>query len=191
MGKCKECNIKISWQYPLVEFITPLLFILLYLKFGFSFMFFQYIILFSVGIIIFFIDLYHQIIPDTLSLPLIPLGILLSLHPSAGVNVKDSLAGAITGFLLFYFLAWSYWRFRNKMGLGGGDIKLIAGLGAFIGLVGLIFVILISSVTALITILAIRYDINKQFSFGPFMIFAVVIYVLYGHNVIMWYLSLY
>ncbi len=77
------------------------------------------------------------------------------------------------------------------MGLGGGDIKLIAGLGAFIGLVGLIFVILISSVTALITILAIRYDINKQFSFGPFMIFAVVIYVLYGHNVIMWYLSLY
>lgn len=190
-GKCKYCESKIHWHYPLVEFITPVLFLLLYSRFGLSIVFFQYLILFSFGIVIFFIDAFHQIIPDSLSLPLIPLGILFSLLPFSPVSFRNSLLSAIAGFLLFFLLSWSYVKLKGQMGLGGGDIKLIAGIGAFLGIAGLIFVILVSSLIGIITIILIRHDFKKHFSFGPFMIIASMLFVLYGIQIIDLYISLF
>lgn len=189
--KCRKCGSKINWHYPLVEFITPILFILLYLKFGLTFTFFRFSVFFALGIVIFFIDAFHQIIPDILSLPLIPLGVIFSFHPSSQVRTFGSVSAAIIGFAFFFLLSWTYWKLKGKMGLGGGDIKLIAGVGAFLGLAGLIFVIIVSSLVGLITIFAIRYDLKKQFSFGPFIVFSSFLYVLWGHYLIDWYLNLF
>ncbi len=190
-GKCKQCDSKIHWHYPLVEFITPVLFLLLYARLGISIPFFQYLILFSFGIVIFFIDAFHQIIPDSLSLPLIPIGLIFSLLPMSSISFRNSLLSAIAGFLLFFLLSWSYMKLKGQMGLGGGDIKLIAGIGAFLGIAGLIFVILVSSIIGIITIIIIRHDLKKHFSFGPFMVIASILYVLYGIRIIDLYISLF
>ncbi len=193
LGKCRECGSKIHWHYPLVEFLTPLLLLLLYLRldYSFSFIYFKYAVLLGFFVIIFFIDSFHQIIPDALSLPLIPLGLIASIHPQNDVGIYSSLIGAAGGFLLFYVIAWSYWKLTGKMGVGGGDIKLIAGIGAFIGIYGILFSILASSIIAVIVILLIRHDIKKVFPFGPFLIIGTLIYLFFGYRIINWYLSLF
>ena len=192
-GKCKECRTKIHWHYPLVEFIAVFLFLMLFFRLGndFSFIYFKYSILVGVFIIVFFIDIFHQIIPDVLSLPLIVLGLLAALHSANDITLRSSLLGAATAFLLFYLIALAYWQFTGKMGVGGGDIKLITGIGAFIGFTGILFTILVSSVTALVILLIIRYNLKKEFPFGPFLITGTLIFIFFGSRIISWYLDLF
>ncbi len=108
-GKCKNCNTCIHWHYLLIEILTPLLFFFLFLRFGnrFSIIFIKYIIFFSIGLIIFFVDLFHKIIPDVLSLPLIPIGIILSFFTLIDVSFKSSITGAIFGFMVFFLCCFS------------------------------------------------------------------------------------
>jgi len=190
-GRCRRCGVKIHWHYPLVEFLTAFLFLMLFIHLNFSFLFFKYSILISFFIIIFFIDIFHKIIPDVLSLPLIPLGILTSLHPANDISITSSIVGGLAAFLLFYLISLAYWKLTGKMGLGGGDIKLIAGIGTFIGIVGILFSILVSSVIAVIVILLIRHDLRKEFPFGPFLIIGTLLYIFLGYSLINWYLSLF
>ena len=193
LGKCQNCKAKIHWHYPMVEFLTVLLFLLLYFRLGsyFSFLYFKYAVLIGFFIIIFFIDTFHKIIPDVLSLPLIPLGILASLHPGNDVSLISAFIGSAAAFLLFYLIAYSYWKITGKMGVGGGDIKLVAGVGAFVGISGILFSILASSIIAIVVLLIIRHNLKKEFPFGPFMIIGTMIYIFLGYLIINWYLGLF
>ncbi|MBC8527541.1 MAG: prepilin peptidase [Candidatus Cloacimonetes bacterium] len=192
-GRCKECGEHINWHYIFVEILTPILFIILFLRFGnsFSFTFGKYILFFSVGLIIFFIDLFHKIIPNILSIPLIPIGILLSFSSLNDVSFQSSLAGAIFGFVVFLLIGFFYKLITKRESLGGGDIKLIAAIGSFIGLYGIIFTIFISSFIAILVLFIVKHNRRKEFPFGPFLIIGSFVYVIIGKYLINWYLLMF
>ncbi len=192
-GKCRNCGFKIPIQYLLVELLTPVLFILLYISTGFSLnpVFLKYIIFISAGIIIFFIDFNQQIIPDVISLPLIVIGIAVSFLPAIDVTWKSALSGAIFSFVVFLATAYVFKLFTGKESLGGGDIKLMTAIGSFIGIIGTIFTIFFSSAIALIILIVIGHDRRKEFPFGPFLILGAFLYILAGRFLTEIYLSLF
>jgi leader peptidase (prepilin peptidase)/N-methyltransferase len=145
-GKCAKCGIKISIRYPVVEFTTALLFIAVTVRFGLSpVTVLRDWVFVSLLVAITFIDLEHRIIPDYLSLGGLAWG-LLTCYWSQQTGWVSCLSGAALGFSAFYALAWIYQRVAGRSGLGGGDIKLLAMLGAFLGPSGVFAAILISSV---------------------------------------------
>ena len=190
-GKCRNCKTKIHPHYLLVEILTPLLFIILFYRFGnvFSLIYLKYLLLFSIGLMIIFIDIFHKIIPDVLSLPLILTGIIFSLFPQTDISLSSSLIGAGSGFFLFVLIAMIFKYITKRDSLGGGDIKLIAALGTFTGLYGIIFIIFISSVLSLVTLIIIKHDLKKEFPFGPFLIFGSFLYIILGDYLISVYLG--
>jgi len=192
-GKCAYCGAKIDIHYFLVELITPVLFILIFIVQGsqFSLVFLKYIIFISYGIIIFFIDQKTFTIPDILSIPLIVIGLIFSILPQTDINWVSSLAGSTAGFLLFLLTAIFFQKTTGKESLGGGDIKLIAAIGAFLGIWGTIFTVLFSSLLALVVLLIIKHDPKKPFPFGPFLIIGSLFYVLAGDSLISLYLKLF
>lgn len=217
-GKCRKCGNKISIIYPVVELLTALIIYLLFLKYFYSIYFFYKINPFNIeyfknyiwtqfdyfifsGVMVFllipiaFIDLFHQIIPDILNIILIILGFALNillLHNS----FLFSLLGFLGGGLFFYLIAHFYELLKKKEGLGGGDIKLIAGIGAYIGLKGVAFAIFGGSVLALLGFIIFFVSKTKltgltsKIPFGPFLSLAAIIYLFYGNSLISMYLSL-
>jgi len=192
-GKCAYCGTKINIHYFLVELLTPILLIVLFANQGghFSLVFFKYAIFISFGLIIFFIDLYHLIIPDKLSLSLIVIGLIFAFLPKTDVTWISAGIGALSGFFLFLFTAIIFQKVTGKDSLGGGDIKLIAAVGAFLGVWGILFTVLFSSSIALVTLLILKHDRKKHFPFGPFIIAGAITYILAGDALIKLYLRLF
>ncbi|MCK4654263.1 MAG: prepilin peptidase [Candidatus Cloacimonetes bacterium] len=192
-GKCNKCNSTIPMHYFLVEILTPVLFILLFISLGslFSFVFLKYLVFISFGLIILFIDFFHYIIPDKLSLPLIALGIFFSFTPVSDISWKSSIAGALFCFVVFFVTAYMFKFITKKDYLGGGDIKLMTAIGSFLGILGSIFTIFFSSAIAFIMLLIIKHDKRKEFPFGPFLIFGAFIYILIGRVLTSLYLDLF
>jgi len=190
-GKCHYCGAKIHWHYFLVEVITPLLFVVVYLRFGLSLLFIKYLIFVAVGLLIFFIDAFQKIIPDVLSLTLIAMGWAFSLLPGSDISLLESFLSAFLAFAVFLLTGYIFDKITKRESLGGGDIKLIAAIGSFLGALGTIFTILISSVTAIIILLLIRHDHRKVFPYGPFLIFAAFCYLLFGKLTFDFYLRLF
>ncbi|MCF7858883.1 MAG: prepilin peptidase [Candidatus Cloacimonetes bacterium] len=192
-GRCRDCGNKIDIHYFLVELLTPILLILLFLRLDshFSLVFFKYAVFISFGIIVFFIDLHNYIIPDTLSLPLIGVGLLVSFLPGTDVSFITAGLSSVIFFLLFLFVAYFFQKLTGKESLGGGDIKLIAGIGAFLGLEGTLFTVLFSSMLALVILLIVNHDPKKQFPLGPFLITGSFVYILAGHKLVGLYLNLF
>ena len=188
-GKCAYCGEKIHWHYFLVELITPILFLAVFFLYGPSILFIKYLIFVSFGILICFIDAFHKIIPDVLSLTLIVLGIGFSFLPGSDVSWLSSLLGALFGFLVFLITAYFFQLATHKESLGGGDIKLIAAIGSFIGILGTIFTVIFGSMIALIILLAIGHDRRKEFPFGPFLIFGAISYILFGNSLFQYYIN--
>ncbi|MFH1783560.1 MAG: prepilin peptidase [bacterium] len=146
-GKCRYCKNRISLQYPLVELVTALFFLALFLRFGFTVTFFVTLVLVYTLIIISGIDFKTQLIPDVLSIPLLGAGLLVSFinpildvpsyklfmwtrisMPSSLLHLLSAILGVLVGGGLLYFIAWV-----SKGGMGGGDIKLAGAIGAFFG----------------------------------------------------------
>jgi len=154
-GKCRSCRAPITVRYPIVELLTALLFLAVKLRFGFSILLILRDLPFvAILVAITFIDLETRLIPDPLSLGGLVLGLATAAFtPSLGI--LSSLYGAALGFGLFYGIAWFYqWR-RGVAGMGGGDIKFLAMLGAFLGPLGVLTTIFVSSVLG--TILGVTY----------------------------------
>jgi len=192
-GKCRYCGAKISPIYPIIEIITPLFFLGLFFVSGQNFSpdFWKYFVFISFGIIIFSIDVVHKIIPDVLSLPLLIIGFLFSLIPGSKMGIVSAFTGAAFGFFVFFILAYLFHRFMKKEALGGGDIKLIAAIGSFVGFYGVLFTIFFASFFALIFILVFYKERTKEIPFAPFLISAAVFYVLFGHLIFDLYLRLF
>jgi len=192
-GKCRDCQASISIQYPLVEGITALGSFLLFLRFGPSVAYLIYFVFLGALILITVIDLYHQIIPDVISLPGIGVGLLASLI-LPGITFWNSLVGALVGGGSLFIVATVYqWLFKRE-GMGGGDVKLLAMIGAFLGWKAVILTILLSSfigsVVGILIILIKGKDFKYAIPFGPFLAAGAVISLSCGEEIIHWYLSL-
>ncbi len=145
-GRCSHCQSPISIRYPIVELTTAILFLAAALKFGLTWHLLIHDLPFiSLLVAICFIDLDHRIIPDKLSLTGVGIGLLSALF-IPGVHFLDALIGGGVGFLAFYLPALVYEKWTGRMGLGGGDIKLLAMLGTFVGVSGVFLTVLVSSV---------------------------------------------
>ncbi len=154
-GRCRSCKAAISIRYPVVELLTGFLFLAAKLRFGWSLeLVFRDFPFLAILIAVTFIDLDLRIIPDPLSLGGLAWGLLTALVFSfvpglgggASIGWQSAFIGAAVGFGIFYGLAWTYYRLTGRSGLGGGDIKLLAMLGAYLGLAGVFDTILVSSV---------------------------------------------
>lgn len=179
---CRYCKAPISWLYPIMESLTSVLWIMAWLEFGFSLEFLSAVIFISLGIIITFIDLDYQIIPDVISLPGVIIGLLLALL-SGSPTIIDALIGAFGGAVLLFLVA-----FLSRGGMGGGDAKLLAMVGAFFGWQGAAATLMIGSVAgAIIGLLLIALKIIKRrdpVPFGPFLIFGAGIYLFFSETII-------
>jgi len=182
-GRCRDCGASISLRYPLVEALTAALSILLYWKYGFSLQLLCAFFFTAALIVITFIDIDYQIIPDVISLPGIPLCFLAAVFVM-GVPFLESLIGILVGGGILYVIAVGYEWIAKREGMGGGDIKLLAMLGAFFGWKSLLFIVLCSSLTGAIvgvTLMVIqRQDMKYAVPFGPFLALGAVAYFFLG-----------
>jgi leader peptidase (prepilin peptidase)/N-methyltransferase len=192
-GKCRACKGRISWKYPAVELINGLLALFLFLKFQFSPTFFALFLFCSALVVITFIDLEHQIIPDCISLPGIGVGFAVSfLLPWLGW--KNSLIGIVAGGGSLLIVAYGYQLLTKKEGMGGGDIKLLAMMGAFLGWRSIPFIIftssLLGSVVGISLMLARKKDSQLPIPFGPFLALGALLFIFFGRQLITWYFGL-
>ncbi len=192
-GKCRYCRAKIPFSYVLVEILTPLCFLLLYFQFSLSLHFFAACLFTSALIALGFIDYTHQILPDQITLPCLVLALVYSFFRE-DLSLKQALLGAVSGagFLLLVFGV--YYLIRKREGLGMGDVTLMLMIGAFLGWQRSFLTLLLGSfLGALVGIyfLSIRKkDMQYALPFGSFLTPAALIALVYGQQLIQWYLAL-
>ncbi len=191
-GKCRYCKRSISIQYPLVEGITGISSLFLFLKYGPSWSYLFYFSFVAALIVITVIDLYHQIIPDVISLPGIGVGLLGALI-IPHIAFKNSLIGMLLGGGSLFIIATLYqWLFKRE-GMGGGDVKLLAMIGAFLGWEAVLLTILLSSligsITGIMMIVLKGKDFKYAIPFGPFLSLGAAIALFYQKEIIFWYLQ--
>ncbi len=186
LGRCSHCKTTISLQYPVVELLMGVLSIALFHRFGFSLTTGGYFIFCAALLVIIWIDLHHQIIPDVISLPGIVLGFLFSFFNQT-VSWQESLIGLIIGGGVLYLISLLYYLLRKQEGMGGGDIKLLAMLGAFLGYTSLPFIIFASSLTGAVigipTLLLEKKGRNTRIPFGPFLSLAALVYLFFKEHI--------
>jgi len=193
MGKCAYCNGSISARYPFVELLNAGFYLFFFYLYGFGLELLVYSLILSALIAVFFIDLDFQIIPDLVTLPGIVMGLAVSLVPG-GVGILESSIGLIVGGGSLYLIAiLGDWLFK-KESMGGGDIKLAAMLGAFLGWQKVLFVFMASSVIGLVVsvvmmMFSAKLRKNRIIPFGPFLAVAAVLAILYGDTIITLYLQ--
>ena len=190
-GRCRQCKARISPRYFVVEGLSALMGLALFRTFGLSVEFVVYFIFFSALLVIIFIDLDTWTIPDIITLPGIVLGVAASfLLPR--MTWVQSLLGLLVGGGVLLLVAAGYQLLRKREGMGGGDIKLLAMIGAFLGLPGVIFTLFSSSLAgSLAGVLLMFRDKGgggTRIPFGPFLALAAMSYVFWGQTVIQWYL---
>ncbi len=192
-GKCRGCATHISLQYPLVELLNGLLTLALFLRFGVSLTFLALFLFCSALVVITFIDIEHQIIPDEISLSGIVIGFLFSFFLPWHSWISSLIGIALGGGSLL-LVAYGYQWLTGKDGMGGGDIKLLAMMGAFLGWKSVPFIIfsssLIGSVVGVTIMLVQKKDSKLAIPFGPYLAFGAVLYIFYGRQLINWYLNL-
>ncbi len=176
-GRCRGCREKISWRYPAVEGLTAAGYVLFYLADGPGALLARDLVLFSLLVPITFIDIDHRIIPDSLSLGGLVAGLLLSLLP--GADWKGSLAGGVIGGGVLYGTAVAYEKVTGREGMGGGDVKLIAMIGAFLGWRGVLLTIFLGSLLGVAGgLLAMRRGddgLKTAIPFGPYLCAAALL----------------
>ena len=193
-GRCRTCKATISWQYPVVELAMACLSALVFHRFGIGFEMPYYFVFCAALLVIIFIDIHHQIIPDRISLPGIVLGFAGSFAISA-VTWQQSGLGILLGGGLLYAVAYGYYALTRREGMGGGDIKLLAMIGAFLGWQSLLFVVFASSVAGSIVGVAAMIKQKKggqtRLPFGPFLALAALAYLFLQDRIVdLWHLYL-
>ena len=189
--KCRNCDYKISYQYFIVELITAISFTFIYYFYGLSITSLLLIILTIFFIIIFFIDLRHFIIPNTLTFPLMFIGFVKSFDPNLNnflfPNYINSLIGGIAGYLIIWLIIFAYKKIRNKEGMGLGDAKLLSAIGFWFGWYSIPFVLFLSSIIALgialPSLIKKSKSLSSQIPFGPYIILGITLYIFIKHIV--------
>lgn len=191
-GKCSSCGIKISPQYPLVELLTAIFTTVVVWKFGFSIQALGGVIFTWFLIALSGIDIKTQLLPDDLTFPFLWLGIIFNLF-SAYTDLTSSVLGAIFGYLALWSVFHLFKLITGKEGMGYGDFKLLAALGAWLGWQSLPLIILLSSavgaVIGIFMIVSKLQERSQPIPFGPYLAVAGWIAMLYGDQLISLYLS--
>ena len=205
-GRCARCRERISIEYPLVELLCAALALFLYREFGASVELLFYLALCTALVVITLIDIKHLIIPDVITLPGIAAGVALNavgtdweaatraifshdlvefLSATANIAIFNSIGGALLGGGAFLLVAVAYRTLRKKEGMGMGDVKLIAMLGAFFGMWGVLVIIFLSSLLGTLIGLSViilrRKDPGYAIAYGPFLSLSAVLYLLGGN----------
>ena len=191
-GKCRYCGQSIPPQYPIVELATGLFYLALYLFYGLQPIAIVYMLLCTLLIIISFIDLRERIIPDVLSVPFIIIGFAFSFF-LRNINPLDSLLGILAGGGSLLLIAIVGSKLFKKEAMGGGDIKLAAMLGAFLGwqltLLSLFLGFFVGSVIGVL-IMVTSKNKNDVIPFGPFIALGAMISMFWGQAILHWYLMI-
>lgn len=190
-GRCRSCRAPFSPRYPFIELLTGFFATAVWMRFGPHPQTLIYFLFIAALLTITFIDIDHRIIPDVISLPGIPIGFGLSfLIPQ--LTWIDSFLGILVGGGSLFAVAWGYRLITGKDGMGGGDIKLLGMIGAFIGWKGVLFTIMASSFTGTLVGVAMmmrtRQGMKLAVPFGPFLAIGAVIYLFFGSQLIDWYM---
>lgn len=192
-GRCRVCQHNISWLYPTVELLTAVCSILVAIHFGVSILMLAGLIFVWLLISVTFIDLETLLVPDVLTLPFLWLGLLASLF-NLFTNSRDAIIGAVAGYSVLWLINRTYQHITKNPGMGHGDFKLLAGLGAWLGWQLLPFILFIAS--ALGSIVGIGLIICKNYSrrtmipFGPFLALSGLLTLLWGEKLLQWYLNI-
>ena len=186
-GKCRSCKAPISIQYPLVELLTALLFVVCVWQFGFGWKGFGAMLLTGFLIAMSGIDLRTHLLPDQLTLPLMWLG-LIAATDNLYMPAKPALLGAMAGYLSLWSVYWVFKQLTGKEGMGHGDFKLLAALGAWTGLAGILPIVLLSSLLGAVVgsiWLAMKgKDKATPIPFGPYLAIAGWITFFWGNDLV-------
>jgi leader peptidase (prepilin peptidase)/N-methyltransferase len=190
-GKCRSCARPISMQYPLIEAMTALVFVMHWYAFGATAMLPVRILFACALIVLFMIDLEHQILPDVITLPGIVIGLVVSVFLPPGP--VQSLLGILLGGGLLWAIAEAWLRLRKVEAMGFGDVKMLAMVGAWLGVKMVVVTFVLSSmmggVVGAVLIASRRADMATRVPFGTMLAVAALIASLYGGPLLAWYLS--
>ena len=192
-GRCANCRARISVRYPLVEALTAVLSAVVVWKFGLTWTSAFALILAWTLVALTFIDADTTLLPDDLTMPLLWLGLfanLFGLFP--GVTLRDAVLGAAAGYLSLWLIYWSFKLTTGKEGMGYGDFKLLAALGAWMGWKALLPIVLLSSVVGalvgIVLIVLARRGREIPIPFGPYLATAGFIVLLAGDRLVGWFI---
>jgi leader peptidase (prepilin peptidase) / N-methyltransferase len=189
-GRCRACAARISLVYPIVEVLTGGLAVALWVELGLTLAFAGYLAFAAALVTITFIDLDHQIIPDVISLPGIALGLAVS-FVSPLVTPRDALLGVLVGGGSLLAVAWTYRAIRGRDGMGGGDVKLLAMIGAFLGWQSIFVTVMVASLVG--SVIGISYmiyqraDTKLAIPFGPFLAGGALVHLFFGERILTFY----
>lgn len=191
-GKCRRCGAAISLRYPLVELMSALGFTLIYVHYGFSWITIEYIVFFFGLLVGSWIDIDHMILPDQITLGGLVVGLLgAMLNPER--SFWDALLGVLLGGGFLWLIAILYYSLTKNEGMGGGDIKLLAWIGALLGWKAIPFVILVSALVGTMVGLGIALrsssGLKTAIPFGPYLALGALIYMLGGQTLAQGYLG--
>ena len=188
-GKCRKCKKPISSQYALVEFLSILFFVIIYFLYGITLTTLLLMILSLSFIIIFFIDLKHFIIPNEITFSMMALGFIKSFDPNLNSmfpNYINSLIGGLLGYGIIWSIIFFYKQIRKKEGMGLGDAKLYVVVGFWFGWLAIPFIIFLSSMIALLSVvpslLKNSKTMSSQIPFGPYIIIGTLVYLIFKSN---------
>ena len=191
-GRCNHCEEKISLQYPLIELISGVLVVVAFAILGFTIGGIYAAIFTFVLITLAAIDANEKLLPDQLTLPLLWLGLLINIDGTF-VPLSEAVIGAVSGYLFLWTIYWLFKLATGKEGMGYGDFKLLAALGAWLGWQMLPLIVLVSSALGAVVGLCMIFfgssGRNSQIPFGPFLASAGWIAMIWGDNIVTWYLS--
>ncbi len=192
-GRCRKCRAPISIRYPAVELATMALFVLHGLGFGWDALLVPRLIFACAMVVLFAIDLEHHLLPNVITLPGIAIGLVSSAVLPPGL--VDALIGTVAGGGVLWLVGAAYYRYSGHEGMGGGDVKMLAMIGAFLGwklmLLTLVLSSLAGSLIGVIVIAARRGDMKYALPYGTFLALGALAASLAGSRILHWYLSLY
>lgn len=190
-GRCRGCSMGISLRYPLVEFLMGVLAAALFWRFGLGLAFVSYFIFSAALVVISFIDIDVRIVPNVISLPGIVIGLLFSLlaayvtsDPSSAIPTPlSALLGVLIGGGFLLATALIYEKLRGREGMGMGDVKLLAMIGAFLGGEAIFLTLFLASLTGAVVGLASGGGRYAKIPFGPFLCSGALIYLFFGQGI--------
>jgi leader peptidase (prepilin peptidase)/N-methyltransferase len=192
-GRCRKCRVPISIRYPIVELVTMGVFLLHWWIFGWTALMTVRLVFACALIVLFAIDLEHHLLPNVITLPGIVVGLVVSTVVPPGV--RDALLGTLLGGGVLWLIGEAYYRYSGREGMGGGDVKMLAMVGAFLGwklvLVTLVLSSVAGSVIGLIVIAMRRGDMKYALPYGTFLALGALAASIVGDEIVAWYVGLY
>ena len=192
-GRCRKCRSRISIRYPIVELVTMLLFVVHGAVFGWTALLIPRLVFACAMVVLFAIDFEHHLLPNAITLPGVAVGLIASTVLPPGII--DALIGVLVGGGVLWLIGEAYFRYSGQEGMGGGDVKMLAMIGAFLGWKLVLVTLVLSSITGSmigLVVIAIRKGGMKYaLPYGTFLALGALVASLAGEAIVSWYVGLY